>query len=132
MLFTTGRPAEENLLREEIPRERIRFVRNVMIDTLLFCLASAVLSVSTLKTLNDSVWSSDDGQQYGLTLRNNTERHITVREGISTIVGQDREKIPVCVVDIMSSGGKSGRVPEHWDGKASERIAESIATGRHH
>jgi len=57
-----------------------------------------------------------------LTLRENTERPITVDQGTNTIVGTDTDKIIACVEDIISTGGKSGRIPEYWDGKAAERI----------
>ncbi|TPQ29589.1 non-hydrolyzing UDP-N-acetylglucosamine 2-epimerase [Methylomonas koyamae] len=61
-----------------------------------------------------------------ITLRENTERPITVTEGTNTIVGSDPIKIMMCVDDIMATGGKSGRVPEYWDGRAAVRIVEEI------
>lgn len=61
-----------------------------------------------------------------ITLRNNTERPITVEEGTNTIAGQDPERILAAFEDILHSGGKAGRVPEFWDGQASTRIAETI------
>lgn len=61
-----------------------------------------------------------------ITLRENTERPITVQEGTNTIVGSSPEKIKTCFNEIMSSGGKAGRIPEYWDGRAAERIAEVI------
>jgi UDP-N-acetylglucosamine 2-epimerase (non-hydrolysing) len=57
-----------------------------------------------------------------VTLRNNTERPVTVEQGTNTIVGQDRAHILAVVNDILDNGGKKGRVPELWDGKAAERI----------
>jgi UDP-N-acetylglucosamine 2-epimerase (non-hydrolysing) len=62
-----------------------------------------------------------------VTLRENTERPITVEQGTNTIVGSDPEKIRTCVDAILETGGKSGRVPELWDGKAAERIAQKIS-----
>ena len=62
-----------------------------------------------------------------ITLRENTERAITVEEGTNTIVGSDSEKILTCVSNTLATGGKSGMVPELWDGKAAERIAETIS-----
>ena len=62
-----------------------------------------------------------------ITLRENTERPITVEEGTNTIVGSDPEKILACVTNTLQTGGKSGMVPELWDGKAAERIAETIS-----
>jgi len=61
-----------------------------------------------------------------VTLRENTERPITVNEGTNTVVGTESVKIMQCVDDILDTGGKSGRVPEYWDGKAAERIVDEI------
>ena len=61
-----------------------------------------------------------------ITLRENTERPITAEEGTNSIVGSDPEKIMACFRDVMDTGGKAGRVPELWDGKAAERIARII------
>lgn len=61
-----------------------------------------------------------------ITLRENTERPITIVEGTNTIVGSDPDKIIEAFNDVMSSGGKAGRVPEYWDGKAAERIVEYL------
>jgi UDP-N-acetylglucosamine 2-epimerase (non-hydrolysing) len=61
-----------------------------------------------------------------VTLRENTERPVTVDEGTNTIVGQDPGRIVAAVDDILDNGGKAGRVPDLWDGHASERIAGSL------
>jgi UDP-N-acetylglucosamine 2-epimerase (non-hydrolysing) len=61
-----------------------------------------------------------------LTMRENTERPITVSEGTNTIVGRDRHRVMSCVDDILRAGGKQGRLPELWDGHAAERIAEHL------
>lgn len=57
-----------------------------------------------------------------ITLRENTERPITVSQGTNTIVGTDSDKIRSCYQEVIATGGKTGRVPELWDGKAAERI----------
>jgi UDP-N-acetylglucosamine 2-epimerase (non-hydrolysing) len=62
-----------------------------------------------------------------LTLRENTERQITVDQGSNTIVGRDRDAITRGIDAILAGGGKRGRVPELWDGRASERIAADLA-----
>ena len=62
-----------------------------------------------------------------LTVRENTERPITVDHGTNTLVGRDRDAILGAVDDILAGGGKRGRVPELWDGRASERIAAHLA-----
>jgi UDP-N-acetylglucosamine 2-epimerase (non-hydrolysing) len=62
-----------------------------------------------------------------LTMRENTERPITVDEGTNTVVGRDRALILRVVDEILRSGGKRGRTPELWDGRAAERIADHLA-----
>jgi UDP-N-acetylglucosamine 2-epimerase (non-hydrolysing) len=62
-----------------------------------------------------------------LTLRENTERPITVAQGTNTIVGRDRALTLRLVDEILAGGGKRGRAPELWDGNAAERIAEHLA-----
>ncbi len=222
LLFITERSGRENLLREGIAEYRIRFVGNVMIDTLHHNLGKAV-SVSkilqnagreeflvghdgyailtahrpsnvddpdALRSLLETILkisarlpvifpmhprTRDMIQKFGLsqmldvptvlqlppmgylemlglmkdarvvltdsggiqeettalgvpciTLRNNTERPITVNEGTNTIAGLDSAKILPIFEEIMLTGGKAGRIPELWDGHASTRIAAEI------
>ncbi len=222
LLFTTERPAGENLLREGIRGDRIHFVGNVMIDTLHRNLARAVPAKKifedagaperflqgpyaaltlhrpsnvdhpdTLKSLLETIHliskripvafalhprTRNRIESFGLscllenpnllilpplgylqmlglmkdaklfltdsggvqeettalgvpciTLRENTERTITVDAGSNTIVGTDRNKIIEAFEDILSSGGKAGKIPECWDGHASERIVDLMA-----
>jgi UDP-N-acetylglucosamine 2-epimerase (non-hydrolysing) len=61
-----------------------------------------------------------------LTLRENTERPITVTEGTNRVVGTDPGMILDAVDEILRSGGKAGRVPPLWDGHAAERVALRI------
>jgi len=61
-----------------------------------------------------------------ITLRENTERPITVEQGTNTIVGTEPETILAAVNDTLESGGKAGKVPEKWDGRAAERIISVI------
>jgi len=61
-----------------------------------------------------------------LTLRENTERPITVSTGTNTIVGKDRELILTKVSDIMGGSGKKGKIPKFWDGKTASRISDVI------
>jgi len=61
-----------------------------------------------------------------LTMRENTERPITIDQGTNTLVGRDRQRALLCVDDLLRTGGKRGRTPEHWDGRAAERIADDL------
>jgi UDP-N-acetylglucosamine 2-epimerase (non-hydrolysing) len=58
-----------------------------------------------------------------LTLRENTERPITVSEGTNTLVGVVPAAIVAAAEVALRSDGRMHRVPALWDGKASERIA---------
>ncbi|MDQ3189321.1 MAG: UDP-N-acetylglucosamine 2-epimerase (non-hydrolyzing) [Pseudomonadota bacterium] len=62
-----------------------------------------------------------------LTMRANTERPITVAEGTNTLVGTERDRILAVADDVIRTGGKRGRVPEYWDGRAAPRIADHMA-----
>jgi UDP-N-acetylglucosamine 2-epimerase (non-hydrolysing) len=57
-----------------------------------------------------------------ITLRDNTERPITAEEGTNTIVGLDHARIMGAVDEVLRTGGKAGRIPALWDGRASQRI----------
>jgi UDP-N-acetylglucosamine 2-epimerase (non-hydrolysing) len=61
-----------------------------------------------------------------LTMRENTERPITVEQGTNTMVGRDRAAILGGVAEILAGRGKTGRVPEYWDGQAARRIAADL------
>lgn len=61
-----------------------------------------------------------------LTLRENTERPITVEQGSNTIVGSDRARILRAIDELVAGGGRHSRVPELWDGHAAERIARHL------
>ena len=61
-----------------------------------------------------------------LTLRENTERPITVEQGTNILVGRDRDAIVSAVREILAGKGKRGRMPEFWDGRAAERIAADL------
>ena len=61
-----------------------------------------------------------------LTVRENTERPVTVSIGSNILVGQDMGRLRMEVVHIMDGDAKKGAVPPLWDGKASNRIADII------
>ena len=61
-----------------------------------------------------------------ITLRENTERPITVSEGTNTIVGTDKDLIISTSNEILNSGGKKGQIPDLWDGKSAKRIADVL------
>jgi UDP-N-acetylglucosamine 2-epimerase (non-hydrolysing) len=214
LLFTPAREADDNLVREGIPPERIYFVGNVMIDCLLAQLPKtehrdtlqrlgvaagnyATLTLHRPSNVDDSevlsgiievmielsrelpiVWpihprSSKMLERSGLlhrihrnpgfklidplgyldmltlaqrsrmiltdsgglqeeatvlgvpciTLRQNTERPVTVEAGANRLAGNQREGIRVAIQSIVDGKRPNIRIPELWDGKAAVRIA---------
>jgi UDP-N-acetylglucosamine 2-epimerase (non-hydrolysing) len=61
-----------------------------------------------------------------LTIRENTERPTTVSEGTNTLVGTDTNLLKQEFNRVLAGRGKTGRIPEFWDGKASERIVARV------
>jgi len=213
--FTTSPEAETNLLREGVKSDRIFFVGNIMIDSLLFYLAKAESSrildefgaapgeyvlvtlhrpsnvdesgvfagimealaglarqlpvifpvhPRTRKTIEsargaieipeglklieplgyldfvkamrharivvtDSGGIQEETTVLGvpcITVRENTERPITVEIGTNVLVGSDPGKIRDEAARILAGPARAHRVPPLWDGKTAERIADIL------
>ena len=62
-----------------------------------------------------------------ITIRENTERPVTVDEGTNVLAGTDPVRIIAEVRKVLRGEGKQGRRPHLWDGKAAERIVEVLA-----
>lgn len=88
------------------------------------------LMASATIVLTDSGGIQEETTALGvpcLTLRENTERPITIDQGTNTLVGTNRHAILRELDAVLATGGKRGRVPELWDGNAAPRIAEHLA-----
>jgi UDP-N-acetylglucosamine 2-epimerase (non-hydrolysing) len=62
-----------------------------------------------------------------VTIRENTERPVTVEEGSNVLAGTDPAKIVAEARKVLRGEGKQGRRPHLWDGKAAERIVAILA-----
>ena len=58
-----------------------------------------------------------------LTLRENTERPITVTEGTNILIGRDFDLLRTEIQKVVSGNSKKGKVPDKWEGNAGERTA---------
>ena len=61
-----------------------------------------------------------------ITLRETTERPVTVDEGTNHLAGTDPAIIVALALAILAKGGKPGRQPHLWDGKAAQRIVDVL------
>ena len=77
--------------------------------------------------LTDSGGVQEESTFFGipcLTLRENTERPVTVTYGTNTLVGTDPTRIVKESLDILRGNGKKGEVPELWDEGVVQRIVD--------
>ncbi|MCW5832286.1 MAG: UDP-N-acetylglucosamine 2-epimerase (non-hydrolyzing) [Labilithrix sp.] len=87
------------------------------------------LTASAAVVLTDSGGVQEETTVLGvpcITLRENTERPVTVTEGTNRLVGTKREAI-LAAFAAAASGERPAAPPRFWDGKAAERIAQSLA-----
>jgi len=61
-----------------------------------------------------------------LTLRDNTERPVTVELGTNQLVGRDPDKIVAAYRRVLAGAGAPGRMPPGWDGAAAGRIRDVL------
>ncbi len=61
-----------------------------------------------------------------LTVRDNTERPVTVSVGTNQLIGTDLKKVEQAAEKVLSGNKKKGGIPELWDGMTAERIVEII------
>jgi UDP-N-acetylglucosamine 2-epimerase (non-hydrolysing) len=86
------------------------------------------LQVDAALVLTDSGGLQEETTVLGvpcLTLRDNTERPITVSEGTNQVVGRDPERIVAVATQVLQNPPPARR-PALWDGRAGERIASVL------
>jgi UDP-N-acetylglucosamine 2-epimerase (non-hydrolysing) len=87
-----------------------------------------LLSKATM-VLTDSGGIQEETTALGvpcLTLRENTERPITISQGTNLLVGTDPGKIVAAAREVLAGNSKAGRIPPLWDGQAAARIVEIL------
>jgi UDP-N-acetylglucosamine 2-epimerase (non-hydrolysing) len=87
-----------------------------------------LLSEATL-VLTDSGGIQEETTALGvpcLTLRENTERPVTISQGTNLLVGTEPAKIVAATTEILAGKGKIGRIPQLWDGHTAERIIDIL------
>ena len=111
-------------LRDEIDWSRIVVQPSLGYLDFLGLLADAAFA------LTDSGGVQEEATVLGIpcvTLRESTERPVTVEQGTNLVVGTRPEDVLAAARDALYGGRRPGRIPELWDGRAGERIAASLA-----
>ena len=87
------------------------------------------LTKNTKLVLTDSGGIQEETTALGipcLTLRENTERPITVKEGTNKVIGNTKSRIIKEFNYVLSNEGQSYKIPRLWDGKTAKRIADIV------
>ena len=90
------------------------------------------LEASARLVLTDSGGVQEESTVLGvpcLTLRDNTERPITITEGTNQLVGRDPDRIVRAAREVLAAPPPAARAPALWDGKAGQRIAAALVAG---
>jgi len=91
------------------------------------------LQKSATLVITDSGGIQEESTYLGipcLTVRENTERPVTVTMGTNVLVGQDMARLQDEVARILAGNGKTGQIPDLWDGRTAERIADELQNWR--
>ncbi len=64
-----------------------------------------------------------------LTLRTTTERPVTITVGTNVLIGEDLDVLRREWRAVLGGRAKRGTIPELWDGRAAERIADLLIAG---
>ena len=124
-LMLPAHPRAAQRLREWGLSERVRVVPPVGY------LDFVALEAQARLVLTDSGGVQEETTVLGvpcLTLRDNTERPITVTEGTNQLVGRDPQAIVKAALGIFDAPPPP-RAPALWDGRAGQRIADVLASG---
>ncbi len=123
ILFPAHPRTRKNLDLFGLSTDGIRMVDPVGYLDMLYAVKGAAM------VLTDSGGLQEETTALGVpcvTIRENTERPVTVDVGTNYLVGTDPAAVRDAAKAIMSGRGKKGSVPPLWDGHAADRIAEIL------
>ncbi len=109
--------------------ERVRALRGVVLAEPQDYFAFQKLIATSAFVITDSGGIQEETTYRGvpcLTLRPSTERPITVTEGTNTLITFDLDALEMAVSSIRAGSYKKGRIPDLWDGHATERVFQAL------
>jgi UDP-N-acetylglucosamine 2-epimerase (non-hydrolysing) len=119
----TRRRIEEQKLSE--------LTRNLLLMEPLSYLDFLALQQHAIVVVTDSGGIQEETTYLGIpcvTVRDNTERPVTVTVGTNVLVGRDMVRLQAEITAVLAGRAKKGSIPDLWDGHAGERIAETLVT----
>lgn len=122
-------PRTRKKLAEAGLEERIRGMPHLRLIEPLGYLDFLQVMASSLLVLTDSGGIQEETTVLGvpcLTLRENTERPITLEVGTNHLVGTDPGRIMTTYKDILEGKVRPIKIPPLWDGKAADRIVRIL------
>ena len=120
------------------PRTRLRLagssfqvsgLKNLHLVDPLGYLQFLALQKNAVAVVTDSGGIQEETTYLGvpcLTVRENTERPVTVEIGTNILVGRDMRLLKSEINQILNGKSKRGGIPEFWDGKAGDRVAQVL------
>lgn len=105
------------------------FGRNVILTDPFGYIDFLALTKNAELIITDSGGIQEESTYLGIqciTVRNSTERPVTVNIGTNFLEGTDLEKVKNRALSVLEGNIKKGSIPEFWDGKAASRIAQTI------
>jgi UDP-N-acetylglucosamine 2-epimerase (non-hydrolysing) len=122
-------PRTVERLAESGYEQRLEGMPNLHVTEPMGYLAFLNLMTNARLVLTDSGGIQEETTILGvpcLTLRENTERPVTVTVGTNRVVGSDSGRIVDETMAVLDGERRTGRVPELWDGQAARRIAQVL------
>ena len=122
-------PRTANSLEKFGLMEKLRALDNLKLTEPLGYLDFIGLLSSTKAVITDSGGIQEETTYLGvpcLTMRQNTERPVTIDVGTNTLIGSDRKRLGEELDKVLAGTYKKGEIPEMWDGKAASRIVQTL------
>ncbi len=122
-------PRTVKRLDESGLRGRIDRLKNLTMIEPLGYLDFLALEAHARVVLTDSGGIQEETTVLGVrcvTLRERTERPVTVHEGTNTLAGTDPDRIVAAVEEALDAQGRRVGAPALWDGSAAKRIADVL------
>lgn len=107
----------------------IKNMKNIILTEPLGYLDFLCLMSNSKFVITDSGGIQEETTVLGVpcvTIRNNTERPVTLKQGTNILVSTDKSKLTEACDNLVKGYAVKGKIPKFWDGKAAQRIINVI------